>query len=60
MGCTTQGLNPGRGMRFLFSPKLPDRICGPVSRAMDTEVFFSGVKWLGHEVGHSPPSVIKV
>jgi hypothetical protein len=34
-GWTVQGSNPGKGKRFYFSPKRPDRLCDPPSLLHD-------------------------
>lgn len=50
-----QGLNPGRGRRFVFS-KMSRLAVGhtqsPIRCVLG--VVSPGVKWLGHEADHSP------
>jgi hypothetical protein len=54
----SQGLIPGTGKRFFSTPQHPDQLWSPPSflskghwRAPSM-----GIKWLGHEADHSPPS----
>jgi hypothetical protein len=42
---------------FLSSPKCPDQLWGPPSLLFDGQLCLSqGVKWLGREFDHLPPS----
>jgi hypothetical protein len=56
-----QGLDPGRGKRFVCSPKRADRLLGPLSLLLNG---YRGsvprVKWPGSEVYHSLPSSAEV
>ena len=46
-----------RGKRLISSPELPDRLWGPPSLLLRWYLgYFSGVKWPGHKVHHSPHS----
>jgi hypothetical protein len=52
------GLNSGRGKKFFSSPERPDTFWGPPSRGYRDSS--PRVKWLGHEVYHSPSTRVKV
>ena len=61
LGWTVQGLNAGMGQRFISSPKCPQQLWGPPSLLLIWYwCSFPGVKWVGHEVNHSPPSNAEV
>jgi hypothetical protein len=55
-------LVPGRGSRFISSPKHPDHLWGSPSILFSVyqELFSPGVKQQGHEIDHSPPSSVRV
>jgi hypothetical protein len=53
------GLNHGRGKIFFPSSKCPDWLWGPVGLS-GNEGSILEVKWLRHEVNHSPLSSDKV
>jgi hypothetical protein len=58
VGCS---LNSCMGKRFFSSSVCPDLLCSPHSLLFNTyQSYFTGVKKLGHEVNHSPPSRAKV
>ena len=60
-GWTVRGSNPGRDKRFFSSPKYPDRLWGlPGSLFNLYRGSFSGIKRLGHDFNHSPPSNAEV
>jgi hypothetical protein len=55
------GSSPGRGKRFFFSPKRPDRLWGPPSPLFNGyRGSFPGLQRPGREVNHSPPSSAEV
>jgi len=61
MSWMVQGSNPNTAKRFLllFSPKSPDRLCGPprpLSNGYQVLPRGGLVKQAGYEVNHSPPS----
>jgi hypothetical protein len=54
-------LIPGRGRDFSFLPSHVDQHWAiPASYAVDTGAVSVGVKWLGHEADHLPPSYAEV
>jgi hypothetical protein len=61
MGWIVWGLNSGRSKRFYLTQNHPDHDWGPPSLLFNEyQGSFLGVKVLGREVDHSPPSSIKV
>jgi hypothetical protein len=58
----TEGLSSSRGWKFFSSPHHPDWLWGPPSQDIQCVpgALFLGVKRLGHEADHSPPSNAKV
>jgi hypothetical protein len=60
-GGQSRGSNPGKGRRFLSYPKHPDQLWSPHSTvSMVTGVLAFGVKRLGRDTDHSPPSSVEV
>jgi hypothetical protein len=60
-GLDSQGSIPSRGRDFsLLHSVQTDSGAHPASYPMDTRALFSGVKWLGHEADHTPPSSVEV
>jgi hypothetical protein len=61
MGSMIWGSSPGRGKRFISSPKRPASPGAyPAYYSGSTGDPFPAVKWVKHDVAHSPPSSAKV
>jgi hypothetical protein len=50
------------GYKFFFTPRRPDRLCGSTSLLSDgyRGALSPGVKWLGREADHSPPTSAEI
>jgi len=60
-GWKTRSSNADRSKRLFFSPKSPDRLCGPpILLFGGHRSSFLRVKWPGPEVDHSSPSSAEV
>jgi hypothetical protein len=60
-GWMVQGLNPSRGKKFYFLQNCPDQLWDPpIFLFGGYQGSFPGVKQLGHEVDHLPPSSAKL
>ena len=59
--CTVQASNPIRDKGLFSSPTHPDQLWGPTSLIFSGfQPSFLGIKWVGPDDDHSPPSSIEV